>query len=245
MKSHLLGKETPYMKKFIAILLTLTMLLSLAACASTEAPEAPVAPEAPEQSAPVVPPDMEEEPEAPTEPTDEPVAPEEEAPVEDDPVVEGPEEGPVEDTPVEDVPMEEPAADPLQPVLDAVLAGIDAEFTQYFSPMPIEGDAETVGWMLGVEPMPEGYSKILSYGPMHGSTPFILAVIELTEGTEARVFETAMMDNANLIKWVCVEAEYVQAASNGNLVLFMMSDTMTCSEDVRDQMFANFAAYAG
>ena len=67
-----------------------------------------------------------------------------------------------------------------------------------------------------------GFSSGASFGPMIGSIAFIGYVFELEDGVSASDFIANLKKNANLRWNICVEAEEMVAGSSGNKVFFVM-----------------------
>ena len=73
------------------------------------------------------------------------------------------------------------------------------------------------------------FSDALGYGPMMGSNPFVMVLFSLPADVDAAAFAADIESNADLRKWICVEAEVADTAVYGNLVLFIMSDTASAN----------------
>ncbi|MBQ3181965.1 MAG: hypothetical protein IJB50_04320 [Clostridia bacterium] len=67
-----------------------------------------------------------------------------------------------------------------------------------------------------------GFKSGASFGPMIGSIAFIGYVFELEDGVSASDFIANLKKNANLRWNICVEAEEMVAGSKGNKVFFVM-----------------------
>ena len=194
------------MKKMIAILLACLMVFTMMACASTKDEPTDgegVAAELPEAGG-----DMEQMPE-----TGQPAG---EAVEEEQPAVEEP---PVDELPVEE-PVVEPAEEPvvsepdgtetpagetadssaLQTILDTLLLDLDAEFIPYYSSYEVpQADAP---YVVGYEQMDTNFEAALGYGPMMGSTAFIMVLFELPEDVDAEAYAKSLSENAVLNKWI-------------------------------------------
>ncbi len=57
---------------------------------------------------------------------------------------------------------------------------------------------------------------------MIGSQAYSMVLVRVNDAAKAAEVAQAMMDNINPAKWICVEADDVDAAVYGDLVLFMM-----------------------
>lgn len=82
----------------------------------------------------------------------------------------------------------------------------------------------------------DGYKAVCSEAMMNAIAHSVV-LVEVPEGVSAQTVADAMKENANPRKWVCVEAESVQSAANGNLAILVMT-----SQDGADQIIKNFKA---
>ena len=218
------------MKRMIALLLACLMVFALMACASTKDETTDgegVVAEQPETEQPA-----EEE-------TEQPAV---EEPVVEEPVVEEPaEEEPV----VEETPIEEPAGEgadisALQTILDTLLLELDAEFIPYYSSYEVpQADAP---YVVGYEQMDTNFDAALGYGPMMGSTAFIMVLFDMPEDADATAFAKSLSENAVLNKWICVSAYYADGVANGQYVMFLMAAETACPDTVRQELTDRFMA---
>ncbi|MGM9618908.1 MAG: hypothetical protein ACI3W8_03600 [Oscillospiraceae bacterium] len=137
-------------------------------------------------------------------------------------------------------PEEKPAEDPadsaqgstdLTAVISSVLAGIE-NLPMYEA---TELTAETFEFFAFI-PYADGYRGV-SADAMIGSIAHSVVLVEVPKGTDASAVAATMKSNANPSKWICVTAESVQTAANGQLVLLVMSSQATA-----DAAIANFKA---
>lgn len=234
------------MKKMIALLLACLMVFTMMACASTKDEPTDgegVAAELPEAGG-----DMEQMPE-----TGQPAG---ETVEEEQPAVEEP---PVDELPVEE-PVVEPAEEPvvsepdgtetpagetadssaLQTILDTLLLDLDAEFIPYYSSYEVpQADAP---YVVGYEQMDTNFEAALGYGPMMGSTAFIMVLFELPEDVDAEAYAKSLSENAVLNKWICVSADYADGLANGQYVMFLMAAETACPDTVRQELADRFMA---
>ena len=223
------------MKKMIALLLACLMVFTMMACASTKDEPAEgegVAAELPEQPA-------EEETEQPAveEPAEEETV--EEVPVEEVPA----EEAPAEEAP--EAPTDDTAAAPaddsaLQTILDTLLADLDAEFIPYYSSYDVT--KEDAPYVVGYEQMDTNFDAARGYGPMMGSTAFIMVLFDMPEDADATAFAKSLSENAVLNKWICVSADYADGVANGQYVMFLMAAETACPDTVRQELTDRFLA---
>ena len=147
-------------------------------------------------------------------------------------------EKPVEkpETPVEK-PEEKPEEKPTEPTTDllatvnTVLSGIE----DLPMSMPSELTADNFEFYAAI-PYADGYRGVQADSAI-GSIAHSVVIVEVPEGGDPSQVAADMKANANPRKWICVEAESVQTAVNGNLVLLVMSSQATA-----DAIVANFNA---
>ena len=234
------------MKKMIALLLACLMVFTMMACASTKDEPTDgegVAAELPEAGG-----DMEQMPET-EQPAGEPVEEEqpavEEPPVDElpveEPVVEPAEEPVVSETDGTETPAGETAdSSALQTILDTLLLDLDAEFIPYYSSYEVpQADAP---YVVGYEQMDTNFEAALGYGPMMGSTAFIMVLFELPEDVDAEAYAKSLSENAVLNKWICVSADYADGLANGRYVMFLMAAETACPDTVRQELADRFMA---
>jgi len=182
------------MKKFIAMLLALTMAVSLfAGCGATKAPETEAPTEAPATEAPAT--------EAP-----ETEAPATEAPVEE-PEIEMPEltateqllNAIVEKNPVEFMGMAMP---------------VDLTNTT-------EDGLWAIKYYTGLDNA-DSITEAAFFEPMMGSIAFSMVAVKVAEGQDAQAVAEAMKNGIDTRKWVCVEADDLLVAGCGDTVLLIM-----------------------
>ncbi len=218
------------MKKIIALLLALVLVLSLAACGSKkeEAPET----EAPEVEAPV-------EEETPAEEEEAPV--EEESPVEEEtPEVEAPveEETPEVEAPAEEeVPeietMPEEKLNEMTALMEQIIAGVNSEMAT----MTMELTSDMYEFY-GV-PAIEGANVVISAAMMNAVAHEVI-LVELPEGTDMEAAKADMESLQDPMKWLCVQPEANFVLAGGNYLLGVMSFQADA-----DTIAANFDAVIG
>lgn len=78
------------------------------------------------------------------------------------------------------------------------------------------------------------YEKAVVSAPAMSSVAYELILVRFADGTDIEAAKKAIKDNANPIKWICVEADQVIVENNGNLVLFaMVSSELLDAEALR------------
>ena len=66
------------------------------------------------------------------------------------------------------------------------------------------------------------YEEGAMFGPMIGTIPFIGYIFKLAEGTDVEAFKTTLEENANLRWNICTAAEELVIENEGNTVFFLM-----------------------
>lgn len=196
------------MKKILALLACLAMLLSMAACGSSENTDTTT-------TAPTT---------ETTEPTTEATEPSEEG----EPTIEEPT---IEEPDVDAPTAEGTVGEQLLAVFKADATGTAEEVANRivangnlpFGPvvMPMEP-----GYLMGLDcEEVTGFEQCATFAPMIGTIPFVGYVFTLAEGADVEAFKTMLSDNANLRWNICTAAEELVVESEGNTVFFLMCPT--------------------
>ena len=69
------------------------------------------------------------------------------------------------------------------------------------------------------------YEEGAMFGPMIGTIPFIGYIFKLAEGADVEAFKTTLTENANLRWNICTAAEERVVENEGNTVFFLMCPT--------------------
>ncbi len=209
------------MKKWIAILLSLTMALSLAACAKAPAEDVENPP-AEEAQQPQGEPDHGE--------TETPEA-EEPAPAEQNPA----EQDPAEQNPAEEGPEEQdPAVADLLEKLEALVEGVNSEMAVENMEIP----ADQYEYQLFIDYV-EGSHAVTSMA-MINAIAHSVCLLQLPEDADAEAVAQEIETNMDPRKWICVEAEATAVRTSGQYVLMVMSDQASV-----DTILANFDTVFG
>ena len=115
--------------------------------------------------------------------------------------------------------------------VNSVISGID----DLPMSMPSELTADNFEFFTFI-PDQDGYRGVQADSAI-GSIAHSVVIVEVPEGGDPSQVAADMKANANPRKWICVEAESVQTAVNGNLVLLVMS-----TQAHADAIVANFNA---
>ena len=224
------------MKKFLSLILALTMILSLAACgASNDAEEndAPAGEEEIVEDETVT--DGETEGEVEEEPAveDEQPAADPNAPVENEPATpEVPAEPEVEQEPEQEAPAAsgDTVAAQLQKTFESMAAGSSAldiatalsthEVIKFGAgAMPVEP-----GLLSGFDNYEvTGFQEGAVFMPMIGSIAFVGYIFTLEDGADVNAFMESLKANSNPRWNICVAAEETLVSNVGNKVFFVMS----------------------
>ena len=79
---------------------------------------------------------------------------------------------------------------------------------------------------------------------MIGAQPYSLVIVRAADGADVEAIKTAMFNGINTRKWVCVEADQLTVASTGDLVILCMVGS-TLIADFDTTMVNSFADIAG
>lgn len=71
------------------------------------------------------------------------------------------------------------------------------------------------------------FDNAIVSAPMMSSIAYQVVVLQVAEGQDVEATKTIIADNADPVKWVCVEAEAVVIESIGNTIFFAMTDQET------------------
>lgn len=118
-------------------------------------------------------------------------------------------------------------------ILDQIYANaeLDASFVEsleYFEKTTIPADdAEMKAWMIGTSDV--NFTDSAYSAPMMSSVAYQCILLRLEEGADVEAAKQTILDNADPVKWVCVEAEKVVVTNVGDVVLFVMADEATAT----------------
>jgi predicted small lipoprotein YifL len=83
-----------------------------------------------------------------------------------------------------------------------------------------------------------GYEEGAMFGPMIGTIPFIGYIFKLADGADVEAFKTLLKDNANLRWNICTAAEELVVENEGNTVFFLMCPASFEQPEVEGDEFA-------
>ena len=91
--------------------------------------------------------------------------------------------------------------------------------------MPVDlADAEMVAWQTGISD-PALLKEAVISESMMGSQAYSLVMVRVNDAAKAEEVAQMMLDNIDPVKWICVQADDIDAAIYGDLVLFVMIDS--------------------
>ncbi len=97
------------------------------------------------------------------------------------------------------------------------------EAMQYYE--NIEIPEESMEYILGTTEV--AYSDSVYSAPMMSSVAYQCVVLRVAEGADVEAAKQLLLDNADPVKWVCVEAESVVVENVGDVILYVMCDNAT------------------
>ena len=91
--------------------------------------------------------------------------------------------------------------------------------------MPVDlADAEMTAWLTGISD-PSLLSAAVVNESMMGAQAYSLVLVRVADAAKAEEVAQMMLDNIDPVKWICVQADDIDAAIYGDLVLFVMIDS--------------------
>ena len=91
--------------------------------------------------------------------------------------------------------------------------------------MPVDlADAETTAWLTGVSD-PSLLKEAAVSESMMGSQAYSLVMVRVNDAAKSEEVAQMMLDNIDPVMWICVQADDIDAAIYGDLVLFVMIDS--------------------
>jgi predicted small lipoprotein YifL len=129
----------------------------------------------------------------------------------------------------------------LSDILDKLVASTKTDFGNFFSSYSLA--AADAGYAIGYDGFSGTYKEALAYGPAIGSIPFVMVLFRLNADQDAAAFAEDLRTHANPAKWVCVQADYVEAEANGQTVLFLMASSESCPTAAHDAILETFRGF--
>ena len=123
----------------------------------------------------------------------------------------------------------------LAAVADSLYEGIAEDNRPFVMSTPLTAeDFEFFAFI----PFEEGFEAVVNE-PMMGSIAHSIVLVKCDTPEKAEEVANAMKENCNPRKWVCVEADIVTAATNGNIAMLLMTTT---EGGMSETITGNFAA---
>lgn len=115
---------------------------------------------------------------------------------------------------------------------NAIATALSTNGTAPFMPMVVDMEE---GFLAGFSADITGFKACTSFAPMIGSIAFVSYVFELEEGADKDAFVKTLEDNHDLRWNICVAAEEMLTATEGNFVFFIMAPLSFEQEPVGDE----------
>ena len=96
----------------------------------------------------------------------------------------------------------------------------EAMETGYYQTVAIDDTTEE--YLLGTDEIE--YTDSVCSMPMMNAVAYQCIILRVPEGTDVVKTKQLLLDNADPVKWICVEAESVVVESIGDVILFVMAD---------------------
>jgi hypothetical protein len=91
--------------------------------------------------------------------------------------------------------------------------------------MPVDlTDAEATAWLTGVSDPALLTGAVVSESMM-GSQAYSLVLVQVADAARVEEVANMMLQNIDPVKWICVQADDIDAGIKGDLVLFVMIDS--------------------
>lgn len=102
---------------------------------------------------------------------------------------------------------------------------------------------DDAAYLIGYEGFSGSFESAHAIAPNISTSPFVLAAFRLEEGANVAAFAADIKANANPAKWICVQADVVEALVDGHTVVFYMcpeefaQPLSTCFEEIGKKGF--------
>ena len=145
-------------------------------------------------------------------------------------------------TPATEAPTEAPAVKvegTMEELLNKIVELKPVEFMGGTMPIDLTDTSDDGKWMVknytGLDSA-ESITEAAFFEPMMGSLPYSMVMVRVAEGADVKAVAEGMKNGIDQRKWICVEADDLQVASYGDVVMLIMvgSDTGLTSQDYVD-----------
>ena len=209
------------MKKILALLLAMTMVIGLVACGNTEKPDSNTDKPGTEAVTPDTQPTPEKPEETPTETPDQ-GGDTTETPTETP--TENPDQG-GETTETPDVTIANILLEDFKAKVGTMTSEELANALVTNEAIQFMGGAVPVepGYLAGFDADITGFKSATMFAPMIGTIPFVGYIFDMEDGADVAAFEQTLKDNANLRWNICTAADEMIVQSVDNTVFFIMA----------------------
>lgn len=102
-------------------------------------------------------------------------------------------------------------------------SGLREALEDYYQTNPIDESSEM--YILGTDAV--DYTDSACSAPLMTSIAYQCVILRLDAEEDVQTAKQQLLDNADPIKWICVEAESVVVENVGDVVLYVMADAQT------------------
>lgn len=135
--------------------------------------------------------------------------------------------------------MQVSSTDDLVAMVDKIYEGMQGQLPSLATDIIEVSDADVINSFTGLENGEELEYLIVSQ-PLMSSQAYSLVLAKVKTGVDANTVAKKMCEQVNTRRWICVEAEKVNATSAGDVVCMIMTNT-----DTADKIYSNFKNLAG
>lgn len=135
--------------------------------------------------------------------------------------------------------MQVSSADDLVAMVDKIYEGMQGQLPSLATDIIEVSDADMVNTLTGLENGEELEYLVVSQ-PLMSSQAYSLVLAKVKSGVDANSIAKKMCEQVDTRRWICVEAEKVNATNMGDIVCMIMANT-----DTADKVYSNFKNLAG
>ena len=141
-------------------------------------------------------------------------------------------------TPATEAPTEAPVVKvegTMEELLNKIVEKQPVEFMGGTMPIDLTDTSDDGKWMVknytGLDSA-DSITEAAFFEPMMGSIPYSMVMVRTAEGADVKAVAEGMKNGIDQRKWICVEADDLQVASYGDVVMLIMvgSDTGLTSQ---------------
>lgn len=135
--------------------------------------------------------------------------------------------------------MQVSSADDLVVMVDKIYEGMQGQLPSLATDIIEVSDVDMVNTLTGLETGEELEYLVVSQ-PLMSSQAYTLVLAKVKAGVDANDVANKMCEQVDTRRWICVEAEKVNATSMGDVVCMIMAN-----KDTADKVYSNFKNLAG